>query len=188
MRRNVVRKILLILLAFIWLCMAGTLVALAGVTHIKWWIPVGVSLVAAGVAVWPLRGVWTWVTGFDKLWINIPAGILIITVALSSLFYGINYFGSDTEAAIDKTAVVAGKYSEERYRTRRLARGRTTRGEKYYAYFLQLRMEDGTIFNRQVGTGAYISARVGDKMSYEVERGALGFDVVKFTNSRDKDR
>ena len=33
-----------------------------------------------------------------------------------------------------------------------------------------------------------ISARVGDKMSYEVERGALGFDVVKFTNSRDKDR
>lgn len=180
MKHRVVRTVLLIVLALIWLGMAGLVVTLAGMTQIQWWLPTGLSFVVALVAVWPLRRVWSWITGTDKRWINIPVGLVMLTVALSSIFYAVNYFGADSSTAREEKAVISGKYSKERYRTRRTGRGRVTRGEKYYVYYLILRMEDGTRYDRQVSTGSYVKARVGDRVGYEVQHGMLGFDVIKF--------
>lgn len=168
-----------------WFGMAGLIVTLTGMTQIQWWLPTVVSLVVAVAAVWPLRRVWSWITGTDKRWINIPVGVVMLAVALSSMFYSVNYFGADSSTAREESAVVSGKYSKERYRTRRTGRGRVTRGEKYYVYYLILRMEDGTRFDRQVGTGSYVTARVGDRVGYEVRHGMLGFDVIKFDSVRD---
>lgn len=164
-----------IILAVIAAAFLGMAFVLQPKTLVEWWRPA--VLCAAPATLLGLAA--------SKV-IKSEKSILIFICSMAFSFsillgscYTLNFYRSDSASGEKINAVVTSKFSEEHYRTRRLSRNRSVRGEPYLAYYLNLELPDGRIKKIEVGAGEYSKTRSGQKISLFVEMGCFGMPVIK---------
>lgn len=166
--------LILVVLAFL-----GTGIALQSNTLIDWWKPAALCFLPAAVAGFLMEGKLQWATTAHSRLINVAAGIFISFSILYGCFIAMNYVKSDADTSESFKASVVGKYSEERYRVKRVARHRTTRGEKYHVYCILVSLPDGKTKKVEVSPGEYIKIKKGQKLELKIEDGLFGIPVIK---------
>lgn len=163
---------------FILMALLGFSIALQRNTLTEWWKPAGACLLLALPTGWLLAGICKKLSGFSNRLVNAGIGVAFSFVTLLAIFYGVNFFGSDSSTHMEKEAEVINKYTEQRYHSRRAGR-RYVRGDKYYVYGVTLRLENGFVKKVEIPVGEYVRIRTGAKVNVEMERGFFGVPVVK---------
>ncbi len=158
---------------------SGMAVLLSQNTLIAWWWPVMACVLPAWVIGVMLNGFTGRLTGFGSRLANCVAGSIVMFSVLICTFYSINFYGSSHDTAADYESVIVNKHTEERYRTKRLSRNRTVRGEKYNVYCVVVRLPDSKTRKFEVSAGEYSRVRQGQSLRLHIERGLLGVPVVK---------
>ena len=166
----------------------GLAVTLFGMTLVSpLWIVVAVVAIAAATA-YPFARKWEALTASRNVALNAGCHIVAFAGLLMALILGVNYFGRDTAKSATVRARVVKVYSETRYRTKRVARNRYTRGEPYQVHFMEVRLPDGRVRKRSIPLRQYVSyARTGrrpDSVDLRLTKGALGMTVIERDNSR----
>jgi len=148
-------------------------------TLIEWWKPVAVCFLpscAVGIA---LSRVIRAAGGVNKPWLTYVAGIVLSFSVIMTGFYTLNFYKSKPDTASVCQAVVARKYTKERFRTKRLSRHRSVRGEKYTVYCVDIELPGGWTKHFEVDAGEYARIRKGRKFDLDVEEGLFGVPVIK---------
>lgn len=168
-------KIILFILLI--LVLGGGVFALYGLTLVPWYLPLIFAVAAGGITAVVIRNradgrpsglaCAGWAAG---------AGILA-----AFMFLGINFLFADEASTHVEKATVAEVYTKKHNRTRRGARGRMIpTGETYNTYHVAIRFSDGREKSRQVTAGEYIRIKKGDPYEVKLQKGLLGFPVIKF--------
>lgn len=165
----------------------GVAVALFGMTLVRpLWIVTASVIFAVATAI-PLSKRWAVLTGTSKGIVNALCHIVAVTGLCMVVILGVNYFARDTNEAVTVRAEVLRVYSETRYRSRRVARNRYTRGEPYRVYYMDVRLPDGRErqrsismqqYNRYARTG-HIRSQRPDSIDLRLTPGALGLTVIE---------
>lgn len=148
-------------------------------TLVEWWLPLAVALCAALLA-WVLMKGW-----LERRWTDAPgwerfAGHFPLSLLLAGfVILGANYAGADDATLHEEQVSVERKYSEKHYRSRRVGRGRYARGEAYYEYKVEVRFADGRGKSFELPLSEYNRVRRGGTMTLRLERGMLGWPVIK---------
>lgn len=162
----------------------GVVTALAGVTAsislhdatlVEWWKPVAVSVVAAVV----FTGLFSALRKGEVLSVDSAMMLVWSGCVFCGLFYVSNYCFSDPDSRRVEDVTVVRRFKEERYRTRRLNRHTTVRGEKYYVERVEIAFGDGRRKSVRVSPSRYSRIRTGSLLRVNVEKGAFGVDVMK---------
>lgn len=157
----------------------GLACALQRNTLVEWWKPAAICFVPSCAIGFVLSRVVRAASGIDKSYINIAAGILLAFSILMGGFYSLNYYKSKPDTTTVCEAVVAKKYTEDRYRTKRISRNRTTRGEKYKAYCVDIQLPGGWMKHFELSAGEYTRIHKGQKFALHVEDGFFGIPVIR---------
>lgn len=152
-------------------------------TIVNTWVAAGV---AAAISVTPVlmiikRG------DDDMVWYLFKAGSMwffMITLLLCSVL-ALNCHMADTGTLHSEQVTVESKHSETRYRTRRVRRHYTGRGEPYNIYKVKVRFESGAVKEFTVPLSHYNSARPGKQYTVDVARGLLGLPVLHRHNDNE---
>jgi|GEM_PF-1086792 len=170
---------LIVLLALVGLVMAGMATTLQHNTLVDWWKPVSSCLPLACALGLLLKRPTGALLNIKYSVVNYIIGSVFALAVTTGTFYTINYYYSDatTEAKCD--ARIAGKYSQERHRSRRVGRGNYVRGEKYMVYYLVIELPDGRKKEVSVRAGEYAKTRVGLELELSVETGFFEIPVIK---------
>lgn len=168
--------IITILSIIIFFMMAGIVVLLNNTLISK---PLFYSAaVLVGVASIPLSGrYWHRVTGTANRWINSIVNILAVGIVAGFTFVAVNYFCAGEPREID--GVIARRYQETRYQSRRVSRRTYVRGHPYQVYFLEVDIPDWGNRSFEVARSKYNHYRKGDSISLTESRGGLGLRVIK---------
>jgi len=118
-------------------------------------------------------------TGFRRWYANaLTAAAFMFTLFLAA-FYSLNYYKSRSDSSVTYQATVLNKISEEHYRTRRISRHHSVRGEKYRVYSLLLQMPDGKTKEVRVTPEQFIRCANGRPITVNLEQGLFGIPVIK---------
>lgn len=158
---------------------AVTAGALAHYTLIDWWRPTAACLLAAVPVAWMLRRPMCRLLGSGRMWAGALAALVMTASLLTGAFYSLNFFGSDGTTRHECTVSVVKKFTERRYRTRRLNRHTSVRGEPYTVYRAKVRMPDGRLTTIDVSAGEFARMSTRRPMTMMLERGLLGVSVIK---------
>lgn len=165
----------------------GIALALFGMTLVNpWWI-VALSIVFAGISVFFLRNKknWSVLTGTSSVTINVLCHLVTATGLFMALILGVNYFCRDTSRTVTVRAEIVRVYSETRYRSKRVARNRYTRGEPYKVYFMDARLPDGRECKRSISIQRYnryarnSHRNKPDSVDLHLSSGALGMEILE---------
>lgn len=180
MKLETVRKTAAIYLLILLLAaVVGSTAVYQDLTLTEWWKPLLLgALPAAALSGWAWRGA-QWLTGWRNYALNYALAMGTLTAVADGTLHMVNYFGSDTATRREVTATVVEKRTKVRHRVRRLARHVTTRGEKYTTYYLLLDIPQYGLLETSARTDLYNRTRKGGHVILDIERGKLGFDVVK---------
>ena len=102
-----------------------------------------------------------------------------------ALILGVNYFCRDTSRTVTVRAEIVRVYSETRYRSKRVARNRYTRGEPYKVYFMDARLSDGRECKRSISIQRYnryawnSHRNKPDSVDLHLSSGALGMEILE---------
>lgn len=174
--RNVVAAVILTLVAVAFL---GISAVIQRNTIIEWWKPAAACLPAACALALLLRKAMPRVTRSDNSLVNFAAAAALSFSVILGSFYALNFYNSRPDTVTTQNALITGKYSEEHYRTKRISRNRTTRGEKYYVYGIIATLPDGKTKKIEVSVGQYAQLRRGQKLELKIEQGYFGVPVIK---------
>lgn len=173
------RTIFRIILILVVMAFLGTGIALQSNTLIDWWKPAALCFLPAALVGFLMAGKLQWATTARSRLLNVAAGIFISFSIIYGGFIAMNYVKSDASTSASFKTSVVGKYSEERYRVKRVARHRTTRGEKYHVYCILVSLPEGKTKKVEVSPGEYIKIKRGQKIELKIEKGLFGIPVIK---------
>lgn len=168
---------LVILLAFT-IILLGIAVALQGRTLVEWWKPAAICLIPAIIVGAAAGNALRRLTRWSRRWLNAAAMSVISFSVLLGAFYALNYYKTDNSGAGTFDAVVAQKYTQERYDTKRVGR-RTVRGQKRTVYNVVITLPDESTKKISVTPGQYARTRIGQKFAIQIENGFFGLPVIK---------
>ncbi len=172
-------KIIGIVIILVTLLCYGIVIALQADTLISPWIPLTLAA-AAGAASSDLS--WQWwsrISGIANRWICSACHLTVITGILAAAFYSSNYFLADKHCSQQLPAVVESRYTETHYHTRRIGRNRYVQGEPYKVHYARVRFDDGHTKAVLLPLKKYKSTRIGDTITYKLQRGLFGIPVLK---------
>ncbi|MDE5785482.1 MAG: hypothetical protein K2H98_03030 [Duncaniella sp.] len=158
---------------------AGMAAVLHGKTLVEWWKPAGVCLAISVPIGLILKKPAAILSGIEKGMLNYIIGIVIAFALSLGLFYTINYYASISESSHIITAEIINRYSEERYKTRRVSRNTTVRGEKYHVYFMVAQLPDGRLKKIEISADSYRRIHIGQHLELNVETGFFHVPVIK---------
>lgn len=127
----------------------------------------------------PALGMWSRLTGTDRGWINTAVHTLTLAAVLSGIFFTGNYFGADMTTRHTEKVVIERKFTQTRYRTRRINRRTTGRGAPYKVYYVDLTMPDGSLKTLQMPKDNYLKLRSGDEAEVTLAKGLFGVTVIR---------
>lgn len=177
--RRIPRIITAIIVALLAIIMAGMASVLHRNTIVDWRWSVLIALVASAAAAFNLKDMMRRLSAIASPAVNYLLSTAFLFCVGIGAFYTINYYGSHSDTGTTVAAEVCRKYKEEHYRTRRLSRGRTVRGSKYYVYYMEVRLPDGRLKPISISAGQYSRLRKGCSIPLTVERGFFGLPVIK---------
>ncbi len=148
-------------------------------TLIEWWKPVVICFLPSCAVGLALSRVIRVAGGVNKPWLTYVAGIVLSFSVIMAGFYSLNFYKSKPGTASVCQAVVARKYTKERFRTKRLSRHRSVRGEKYTVYCVDIELQGGWTKHFEVEAGEYARIRKGRKFDLDIEEGLFGVPVIK---------
>lgn len=171
----------LLLITGIILAMAlyGGIMVLYSMTLIKWWYPVLISLALALFTWIPLDGIWRRITRLEKKWARALCHFAIMAGVWGFAFLGINYFGADTSSNHTVYATVIQTYRKESNRTRRVGRRLYVSRRNGWNYYAQVSIPGSGNKELSLTASQYAHMRKGKKMKLSIEKGALGFDILR---------
>lgn len=172
------RTATLVILIAVTIVLLGLAIALQGRTLVEWWKPAAICVLPALIAGAKGAGVARRLTGWSGRWGNAAAMAVVSFAILLGAFYTLNYCVTDKAAGASFDAVVAQKYTHERYDTKRVGR-RTVRGQKRMVYDVVVRLPDESTKKLAVTAGQYARTRIGQRFVIEVEEGLFGLRVIK---------
>lgn len=171
--------IIMIILTTAIILLLGLASVLQRNTIIDWWIPTGACALLALPCGYLIKGLIGKLTHFEKPIWNILAGAMLSFAIIIGLLYSLNYYKSDLASEYKYSAEVVNKYSRENYRVQRVSRNRVRRGEKYWVYYICIRLEDGRIKKMEVPVSEYLKIRVGTHIPLQMQTGFFGIPVIK---------
>ena len=148
--------------------MAGMATVLHRNTIVAWRWPVIISLIIGAAVGLNIRGFIGQLTGLANKMVNYAIAAVFAGALAIGAFYTINYYGSRHDSVATIEADVCRKYKEEHYQVRRLSRNRTVRGQKYYVYYMEIRLPDGRIKPISISAGEYSRLKVGRRVDLDV--------------------
>nr|MDE6490275.1 DUF2500 domain-containing protein [Muribaculaceae bacterium] len=92
---------------------------------------------------------------------------------------GGNYYFADSTTSITEQAIITGKHSETRDRYRRIGRHRRIKNGTTTSYYITVLHSNGTERDMQVTRQEYNRARKGGQKTITLQKGLLGFTVIK---------
>lgn len=170
----------LLLITGIILTMAlyGGIMILYSMTLIKWWYPVLISLALALFTWIPLDGIWHRITRLEKKWARILCHMTIMAGFWGFAFLGINYFCADASSSHTVYATVTHTYRKEATRIRRVGRRTYVSRRNGWNYYAEVSIPGSGNKELTVTASQYARLRKGKKMKLNIEKGALGFDIL----------
>lgn len=177
-RFSIGRGLALVGLVFVLIAAIGAYLGLASITLIAWWIPLIVSLVLAAISGTVLWRLWQQLNGIDSIAPNFIAHIVFFTFFLTGAFYVINFICRDESNPQKVTAVVLEKYREKHYRSQRVGRNRYVRGNPYYEYCIEVRLENGEDKKISLPFKTYKGVKPDKEITLSLAKGGLGADVL----------
>ncbi|MDE6270665.1 MAG: hypothetical protein K2M12_07430 [Muribaculaceae bacterium] len=170
---------ILILLTAAVIILLGLAAVIQNKTLIEWWIPVSACAAVALPLALVLKGMMRRLTGLDKAIWNVVAGFVLSFAAAAGGFYSLNYFRSNAASAQEYSAAVVNKYSEKHYRTKRVSRKYSTRGEAYLVYYVVVELPGDKRRRIEVSPKDYVKTKVGGRLHLQIEDGLFGVPVIK---------
>ncbi|MDE6286843.1 MAG: hypothetical protein K2L99_07610, partial [Muribaculaceae bacterium] len=157
-------------------------------TYIEPWLAVAIGVCGGAVATRLLMRRASAVTGLRKG--SLACAVLLVAFS-GTVFSGtlaFNYAGADDASARAVEAVIVSKRTRSEHPTRRVGRGRyvpdTSRTVYHYYYTLQL--PDGHTVEKSVKPERYRRIKLGTHESVTLCRGALGWNVIKYTTKHEQ--
>lgn len=164
------------------LFLAGMAIWLVGATLMNHWLFFGIVLAMAAFSSTVLHRLWARVTGSDLFILNFAVNTIVMTLLLSDLYLGVNYFAADREEMPRQEATISRRYTKTRHRTRRVSRRVYAQGEPYKVYFLELQpVGDANITpgrEIEVTKTLFDKCAKGDTATIAVGHGRLGLDII----------
>ena len=175
---------------FVLLCVTAVL-AVVGYsfqtrTLIDWWVPGTVALlisIPVGLALWRVMKT---VTRSSKAIVNYPLALAVCWSLLIFCFYLPNYCFSRQDTRHEIMAPVVKKFTQTHYKTRRISKHTSVRGEKYYTYHYSVALPDSTTKSFSVSAGDFVKVRHGSDIQVTLEKGLFGVTVIKKYNIKPK--
>lgn len=155
----------------------GAVGALGAETLIKGWIPFVIAMGLALVSGVTLHRLWPRLTGIGNSIVNYLIHMVFATIFFWGAFYAVNAVFTRGEAYTEKV-IVDHRYTETRYRSRRVGRRSYARGAPYKTYHIETRFPDGRIRNLEITGGRYRDLRSGDTITLTIRRGFFGVPVA----------
>lgn len=169
---------IIVVFIFIFVGLAGGVFAFYSLTIVSWWLPLTVGIAGAGAAAIVIRQRSNEFNPFkrlDRIGMIAGAGVLA-----AFLLLGCNFIFADSESTHVEETTVTDTYSKEHKRYRRGPRGRMIpTGETYKTFHITFRLTDGREKSRQVNFSVYRSLHKGDPYEVKLQKGLLGFPVLK---------
>ena len=165
----------------------GIAITLLGMTIVKpVWI-IGVSILFAAVTALAFWQKWKKITTSHSIILNVICHLIASTGLFMGLILGVNYFGRNTSDSVTVRAEVIKVYSETRYRMKRIARNRYTRGEPYQVYFMDVQLPNGSECKKSISLQRYnrfawsnYKHRIRpDSVDLRLTKGAFGMKVIE---------
>lgn len=165
----------------------GLALALLGMTLVRpVWI-VGPSFLFAVLTAFVFRQKWKWLTGTDNIAINAICHTIAAAGLFMAVILGANYLGRNTSESEAVRGEIIKVFSETRYRSKRVARNRYTRGEPYQVYFMIVRLPDGRECKRPISLQRYnryvrsnrLRRERPDSVDLHLTPGALGMTIIE---------
>lgn len=122
---------------------------------------------------------WQWLTGSDRPIYNALCHIYVAGALAYFAIAGGNYFFADSSTAVTEQATVTGRHTETRDTYRRIGRARHIKSGTTTTYYITLLHSDGTERDMQVTRQEYNHTRTGQQRTLTLQRGLLGFTVIK---------
>lgn len=165
----------------------GIAIALFGMTLVRpIWI-IAVSILLAGVTAAVFFRKWRKLSGTSNVAVNVIIHVICSTGFFMAVILGLNYFCRDASDAVTVRAEIINTYTETRYRMKRVARNRYTRGEPYQVYFMDVCLPDGRQLKRSISLerynrfvrSRYRQRKRPDSINLRLTSGALGMTVIE---------
>lgn len=157
----------------------GASVAFSNLTLVPFIWTAAVVLVVAILTGLPAAGWWRWLTGSQHRLPNFLCHVVCTGITLLTMFYTLNYCCADDATAHHEEATVVRKYTQTRYKSRRIRRNVYGRGEPYTVYCIDLRYACGIEKRKELNAASYRQTQTGDMIDVSVRRGLFGVNVVK---------
>ncbi len=158
----------------------GLTVALSSRTLISPWIPVSAAVFISAITGIKIARKWKAITGVTTFIVNYICHVLLMTGMLLAAFYVINFAFADKATTHTVKAVIERRYSETRYKSRRIRRNVYGRGEPYKVYFIELRFENGMKKSRELNLNKFNRTHKGDTLNVDIAKGALSIPVIEY--------
>ncbi|MDE6097966.1 MAG: hypothetical protein K2L80_09780 [Muribaculaceae bacterium] len=176
--KNIIHWITAGLFVFLFMFAIGALMYTLEHTFVNCYVWFAVMALLGMVSSLPCVRFWQWVTGISGRFLCCVFHTLFFTVFVSGMLLGLNFVLADTECLPVVEAEVAAKYSETRYRSRRVGRNRYVKGEPYKVYKVEFVLDDGRSKKFQVPLSRYNRLRQGSVAELHMGGGALGIPII----------
>lgn len=150
-----------------------------GKTIIVWWYPVAAAMAVACVTAPLFYDKWGIVTKSSGKWLNALCHMYIIGSIAYFAFLGGNYILADTTTGHKEHATVAAKQKKTHKKYRTVGRRRRIPNGTYDTFSLYLEFENGTKKEISVTRSTYNKSRTGSTRTLYMQKGLLGFPVIK---------
>lgn len=147
-------------------------------TILTWWWHVSAAAVITILSI-PLGGNrWRWLTKTDG-WLNHLCHVYVIGGICYFLLSGCNYLLPTSAPIHEEQALVIGKKHTTRKLGYRSGRRYRQSNRKVEYYYLDVRFDNGKEKRVPVSRSTYYRARENSHWAFGMQRGALGFDIIK---------
>lgn len=159
------------------LCIAGYI--FYSNTIITWWYPIAAALIPAAATAPRLYGKWRALTTSDKAVINVICHLVVVSSVLYASLLGANYLFADATTGHKVQATILAKHKETHDKYRTVGRRRRVKNGTYDTFHLCLGFADGRKKDMTVTRSEYNRVRTGGTKTMSLQRGLLGFTVIK---------
>lgn len=163
------------------LCIAGYIFFCD--TIITWWYPIAAALIPAAATAPRFHGKWRALTTSDNTAINVICHLVAAGSVLYASLLGANYLFADATTGHEVQATILAKHKETHDKYRTVGRRRRVKNGTYDTFHLCLGFADGRKKNMTVTRSEYNKVRTGGTKTMSLQRGLLGFTVIKNRHS-----
>ena len=144
-----------------------------------WWYPIAAALIPAAATAPRLYNKWRALTTSDKAVINVICHLVVVGSVLYASLLGANYLFADATTGHKVQATILAKHKETHDKYRTVGRRRRVKNGTYDTFHLCLGFADGRKKDMTVTRSEYNRVRTGGTKTMSLQRGLLGFTVIK---------